>query len=63
MTNETIKALLMIALFGLLETLLHLPEIRALGARLLRAMPLLPPAKKADYALRPIPIRRRFPRH
>jgi len=59
MTNETIKALLMIAMFGLLETVLQFPKICDLGRRALQAMVVFWPAAANRYALRPIPTRRR----
>jgi hypothetical protein len=51
MTSETVKIVLVIAMFGVLEALLHLPEMRVLGHRKLRAMHLLP-TRRAGHALR-----------
>jgi hypothetical protein len=62
MTNETIKALLMIAMFGLLETVLQFPKIRDLGSCALQAMVVFWPAAVNRCALRPIPTTRQSAR-
>jgi hypothetical protein len=60
MANETIKALLMIAMFGALETGLHFPRIRMSQWRnrlhlILR--PLWPEAAPRHHVLQPVKVR------
>ncbi len=65
MTNETLKALAMIAMFGLLETALYMPQLRKLQiwTSLRRSAVLLWPAVPPAYALQPMRARRRSRRH
>jgi len=60
MASETIKALLMIALFGVLETALYFPRLRASQwrRRLHQALAgLWPVATVRHYALQPVKVR------
>jgi len=59
MASETIKALLMITLFGALETALYFPRLRALHwqKRLHQALAPLWPVALTHYALRPVKVR------
>ncbi len=70
MTTETLKALVMIAMFGMLETALYMPQLRKLQVRKLqvwtslrRSAVLLWPAAPVHYALQPVRPRRRSRRH
>lgn len=65
MASETLKALLMIALFGALETALYFPHIRASQwrKRLHQAVaPSWPAVAPTHYALRPVKVRHGFRR-
>jgi Flp pilus assembly protein TadG len=63
MANETIKALLMIVMFGVLELALYFPRIRAMTHAMKRsareALAQLSPAEMpAKYALQPVRAKR-----
>jgi hypothetical protein len=62
MATETFKALLVIAMFGLLEIGLYYPQMRDRG-NMLRAIGELLGAVRADYALQPMPAKRRAGQH
>ena len=63
MATETFKALLLIAMFGLLEIALYYPQIRDRGNHMLRAISELRGAVRPDYALQPMPAKRRVAQH
>jgi hypothetical protein len=63
MATETFKALLVIAMFGLLEIALYYPQIRDRGNSMLRAIGELLSVVRADYALQPMPAKRRAGQH
>ena len=63
MAIETFKALLLIAMFGLLEIALYYSQIRDRGNCMLRAIRELLGAVRPDYALQPMPAKRRAAQH
>ena len=59
MTNETMKALLVIAAYGLFEITILFPTTRDLGRRMLGAVTVPWPTVAPPYALWPIAVGRK----